>query len=129
MRWIRSKLRGGAYLALMALALQVALSFGHVHLDGSRLSAPSAVTADAGQQELAAQTPAKPQKPSKHSNDADDGCAICRLIQMVGISAPPVPPSLPLPDRIGRADRTTALVFASVAAPYRQFRARAPPLA
>ena len=33
MGWFRSRARLGSYLALLALAFQLALSFGHVHLD------------------------------------------------------------------------------------------------
>jgi hypothetical protein len=33
MGWFRSRSRLGSYLALFALAFQLAVSFGHVHLD------------------------------------------------------------------------------------------------
>ena len=34
MGWVRRHRRHGAVLALIALALQIALTFGHVHLRG-----------------------------------------------------------------------------------------------
>src|SRR5262245_32631294 len=34
MGWLRSRSRWGSYLALFALAFQLALSFGHVHIEG-----------------------------------------------------------------------------------------------
>ena len=36
MRWFRARLRAGARLALFALTVQIALSFGHVHLGDFR---------------------------------------------------------------------------------------------
>jgi hypothetical protein len=39
MRWFRSRKRSGSYLALFALAFQLAVSFGHVHLE--RIAPPS----------------------------------------------------------------------------------------
>ncbi len=46
MRWFRSNIRRGARLALLALGIQLALTFGHVHLDGVALgkTTPSAIT-------------------------------------------------------------------------------------
>jgi len=34
MRWVRSNTRFASWLALFAFALQLTLSFGHLHLDG-----------------------------------------------------------------------------------------------
>ena len=45
MRWVRCNNRFGSWLALAALALQIVVSFGHVHLDRV---APSAAVAVAG---------------------------------------------------------------------------------
>ena len=36
MQWFRSRVKLGSWVALFALALQLALTFGHVHLDGLR---------------------------------------------------------------------------------------------
>jgi len=39
MHWFRARLRSTSFVALFALALQLALSFGHVHVD--ELSGPA----------------------------------------------------------------------------------------
>ena len=39
MRWFRSNIRAGSYVALLALAVQLVLSFGHVHLNGFKSTA------------------------------------------------------------------------------------------
>src|SRR5258705_9947056 len=45
MLWVRTNRRIGAAVALFALAVQLALSFGHVHLDKAALFAPAAIAA------------------------------------------------------------------------------------
>ncbi len=75
MRWIRSNLRGFARLALFALAVQVVVTFGHVHLDGL-VGAAQGAQAVAGQ---AAASPAKAPGNGPHGT-ADLDCPICALI-------------------------------------------------
>src|SRR5262245_56438932 len=65
MGWIRSNLRFGAWCALLALAIQLVLSFGHVHVPRS-VGGPVALLA----QDIAPPVPpaddlAKPAKPAK----------------------------------------------------------------
>ena len=36
MKWLRAKIRQGTSLALLALAINLVLSFGHIHLEGFR---------------------------------------------------------------------------------------------
>ena len=115
MQWFRAKLKIGARLAIFALALQIALSFGHVHLGDIRhavgdLSVPSAST----------------QQPV---SDADDYCAICASIYLVASSF--LPQASQLPALFARRptshfDRAAILRVAPRRAP---FQSRAPPLA
>jgi hypothetical protein len=119
MRWFRCNIRLGARLALFALAVQIGLSFAHVHL--GELAAPSAaasIVADG------ASSSAPKQKPI---GNPDPGCAICALIQLASTSAPAAAPALPLPVALlpVRLDVVSDLAFA--ASPHSLFQARAPP--
>jgi hypothetical protein len=90
MRWIRRNRRIGAWAALFALAVQITLSFGHIHI-GKIASATQA--AHATQWQLSDRNaPAR----SGHHSDANDFCAICATIAMVASSVVPEP-SLPVP--------------------------------
>ena len=60
MGWVHCHKRCGAYLALAALALQIALSFGHVHLDGVIRAAPRAAIAGTHSVALAQNAPQLP---------------------------------------------------------------------
>jgi hypothetical protein len=122
MRWLHNR-RFGSCLALAALALQLVMSFGHVHLDGVHHTYPTLALSRSGAQ--ASQLPA-PQP----GNDADDDyCAICATIFLAANSFLPPTPQLPVPSvsqTIERFDRVPVVFIASRRAP---FQSRAPPLA
>jgi hypothetical protein len=109
----------GAVAALFALALQFALSFGHMH--------PEDFFPPTGQGPIRAGLPTAPLKPIP-TVPVDDACAICINMAMVGASAmpPPPPPVVPslvfartiFPPLVAEAPRWTARV---------SFRSRAPP--
>jgi hypothetical protein len=118
MRWFRSHIGLGSRLALFALAVQLALSFAHVHAAdlGRAQAAPATASGQAG----GAPTP-------KSDGPVDPGCAICGLIQLAATATPSMAPALPLimptgPVRLEAADQS--LLAASLRLP---FRARAPP--
>ena len=129
MHWVRSNIRPGSWCALLALAIQFALSFGHVHpkefpwpSGHARLSALTASAASASGSETSA-SPAKP------ISLASDYCAICAVMVLANSVRPAAAPSSPLPaGNIGVRFRVQAEVF-SATFPHRLFRARAPPLA
>jgi len=127
MRWFRSRSRLGAYLALFALAFQLAVSFGHVHLEQFR-PASAGVSALAGVQPSADDRNA-PSKPAGHEHPADDHCPICTLIHLAGALVPAEAPSLPLPTVFGRVRLELAAEFDLTASHAALFRARAPPIA
>jgi hypothetical protein len=83
MHWWRINRRFGEWLALTTLALQLALSFGHVHAEdfagAGRHSAMVAAAANGA-----------PWCPGDH-----DGCAVCATVHMLGSLVAPVPPALP----------------------------------
>ena len=127
MRWFRSRSRVGAYLALFALAFQLAVSFGHVHLERT---APLAAGASA----LAGAPPSAddltaPSNPAGREHLADDRCPICTLIHLAGALVPAEMPSLPLPAVFGRLRLEAAAEFDLTASHATLFRARAPPIA
>jgi hypothetical protein len=128
MRWFRSNRRFVARLALFALGLQLALTFGHIHRSDLIPGADaSTLVASSAQQPAAA--PNAPVPPHKSGGAIDDICAICALIQLANISVTSTAPVLPLPAAVGwKRLETTAVLFLA-AAPRHLFRARAPPLA
>jgi hypothetical protein len=126
MRWFRSRSRLGACLALFALAFQLAVSFGHVHLE--RIAPLSAgASAFAGAQPSAADLNA-PANPTGREDLADDRCPICTLIHLAGALVPAEMPSLPLRAVFGRLRLELAAEFDLTASHVALFRARTPPI-
>jgi hypothetical protein len=123
-------------VALFALLLQFAVSFGHIHLkdhhDEARAPLPAVSDLAAiasGEQQAAAAQPGG-QRSDKDDDHADNKvCAICILNQMVGTAQTAAPTSVPLP----LVSRTTEQAFVSqriAAKPLPSaFRSRAPPAA
>src|SRR5215470_9011362 len=81
MHWFRTNIRLGARLALLALAVQVVLSFGHVHFYGFGLAAAKAAPAVVAQGQNAV-VPGKPAPIHKSDGSSDVDCAICALLQV-----------------------------------------------
>ena len=113
MRWFRANRRCGGWLALFALAIQIGLSFGHVHADDDahRAVVPFVVALFAGNSPGAGPVPT----PADHEPHglAGDACAICAVIALAGSLLLPEPPALALPVGVLGAvspDRTAALV-------------------
>jgi hypothetical protein len=88
MRWFRSNIKHGSRIALFALAIQFALSFGHFHAVAAQ--AEPAAASRSGQQQ---------QPVSDHDSDRhpDDTCAICAVVAMAHTVSFAAPPVLPLP--------------------------------
>ena len=127
MSWFRSRSRLGAYLALFALAFQLAVSFGHVHLE--RIAPVSAGVSALAAAQPSANDRNAPSKPAGHEHPADDHCPICTLIHLAGALVPAEMPSLPLPTVVGRLRLELAAEFDLTASHAALFRARAPPIA
>jgi hypothetical protein len=124
MRWFRSNVRSGAWFALVAMALQLALTFGHLHLRiasaaSAQLAAKAAVTLPDG-----ATSPTTP-KP----RIVDEHCGVCTLIQMAGTGVPATAASLPLPARFIAAPFRIGVEYEPAASPRFLFQARGPPIA
>jgi hypothetical protein len=110
-RWLSS------YLAPFALALQLAVSFGHVHLGVLGLD---------GSPVAAAQKPS-PAEPAGTLPDRDEGCAICAIIGLAGTPLLPDAPALIFAGTQHVA-LFSELIAVFVSDPNREhFQARAPP--
>lgn len=127
MRWVRAKRKFGGRLALFALALQLTLSFGHIHPEDifgpARAAADASIALPAADHSWLLST-------DQHSSHNDDYCAICATMYLLASSSvPEAPQLLPLPfasQPIEHLDGVTAVFIAPRRAP---FQSRAPPLA
>jgi len=126
MYWFRTRSTLGSWLALFALAFQLVVSFGHVHLDRVALAQSSTVS---GAHVVADANAAVPGHRNKSHGLADDYCAICALIHLAGTVVTAAPPDLPPPPRFGGACSQPCAEFALAASPHALFAARAPPIA
>lgn len=120
MRWFRANVRTGAWCALVAMALQLVLTFGHVH----------ARVGSAGSPQLTAQGPVGPTDgPRLPLKPLIDHCATCALIYMAGAGAPPAAVSLPLPRPVAAARLSFRVNSEPTSSKPVRVRARGPPLA
>jgi hypothetical protein len=125
MGWVHCHKRRGAYLALAALFLQIAVSFGHVDLDG--IVGPDHLTLTGLHQAVVAKTSNR--GPAQTPGDDDGYCPICASIFMVSSSVASEPPQLPVPDGFERIKHSIGIAH-GVFTPLRvAFRSRAPPAA
>jgi hypothetical protein len=112
MKWFRANIRHGARLALLALAIQFVLAFGHHH-GAEALAAPSiavqnsATGATLGKQPgtdnptatTAAADSGGNATPAPHKDGkAGDPCAICAVMALAGTVLFAEPPVLRLPE-------------------------------
>jgi Protein of unknown function (DUF2946) len=136
MKWFRSNIKSGARLALLALFVQLTLSFGHFHALAAPAQAnatpsalPSATLVDAGQ--LAVESQAKPQQqaPARHDGDQQlpDACAICAVMAMASTVLFAAPPILLLPEAVELLQRSTDAEFIHLKSAGAAFQPRAPP--
>ncbi len=119
MHWLRANRSLNSYLALFALALQLALSFGHVHLDGRALGQIIIAAAQEGSNPASV--------PSGTVPDQDEVCAICVIMSLSGSLLIPGAPTLVFADAQHEAffPNLVAVLVPDLTAA--QFQARAPP--
>ena len=122
--------RSGVYLALAALMLQFALSFGHIHADD--IFGPNAAYSSfrpAAGWHKSTKLEVSRQHPRKLADD-DDHCPICLSTFLLGTSFVPDAPQPLLPSQFAEIDRFVASAFNGLIEPQRgPFQSRAPPLA
>jgi hypothetical protein len=122
MRWLRSWVKESSCVALFAMALQLALSFGHVHLEHV-LASP----------EHAAAYPTNPSAATLIPSDelpagTSDECALCALIALANSLILPISVALPVPAHFEAAQHASARDLSVAQTTLRPFQARAPPL-
>jgi hypothetical protein len=112
-------------LALFALVVQFAASFGHMHAEDLGLS----LTGASGRTQVAAALPHHPAGPSDQDRfPAPDDCPICATMALIATGIASLPPPLVVPFEIHAVSHWVA-----PARPVRptialSFRSRAPPL-
>jgi hypothetical protein len=136
MKWFRSNIQHGSRLALVALAIQFALSFGHFH----SLAAQAAPVIQTGTAQsgisyagiLAAPGvigKSIPQPASDHDSDqSNDGCAICAVIALANAAMFAAPPVLLLPQATEFQYQPTDGTLLRLGSGRVAFQPRAPPL-
>jgi hypothetical protein len=136
-KWFRKHLKHGSRLALFALAIQFALSFGHFHAVAAH-AAPAIVTGLA-QTDLdnaktfaaggMASAATQKQQPSNPDTDHPaDACAICAVISLANNVLFATPPLLQLPQAFELLYLTTDAEFAHLNSLHPAFQSRAPPI-
>jgi hypothetical protein len=113
-------LKLGSRLALFALAIQLVLTFGHIH----RVSAG---VAEAALSALTHQANNSANPDNRSGNTSDYDCPICALIQLASTSAVSVPPALPVPATFIVLRLATPEQPEWAASPHFSFQARGPP--
>ncbi|MDO9562298.1 MAG: DUF2946 domain-containing protein [Bradyrhizobium sp.] len=131
MKWVRANLKNGARLALLALALQFGLSFGHFHAGDAQAATPEshAVTTQSDFSASTASPDANHPTESHHDSGHHPGedCAICAIIALAGTGLSATPPGLLLPQADVFPYRVTDAAFADLNPVGLAFRPRAPP--
>jgi len=133
MKWFRRHIKTGSRLALFALAIQLALSFGHFHLEPAHAEPAVQVgLSDVDHSSVEGTVPAEASQPQPDDHDSDHrhrgaNCAICAVLSLAGNSLFSTPPVLLLPDAIELLHRLTDAEFAHLNSVRLPFQPRAPP--
>lgn len=116
MKWLRSNIRHGTRLALIALAIQFVLAFGHVH----GIVAQATPSIHASQQ-----LPSPGHDSDQHP---DDFCAICAVIALASTAVAATPPALPIPQAFLIKHPSIDAAAVQPHSMRAAFQSRAPPL-
>jgi hypothetical protein len=127
MRWVRTNLRIGSWCALLAVAIQIIVAFGHAHrIEGFRQGAllPQAAAGIHGQSAVDTSDPA-----TKPIGLAFEYCAICVVIKMGASTMPADAPASGVPVVASKVRFSPYAEAATWTFGHLLFQARAPPLA
>jgi hypothetical protein len=127
MGWVQRNKRHGALLAFAAVVLQIALAFGHVHLNARWLTGESRLATAAQHHGSLAQS--LPQPPAQNPGDDDDYCPICASIFLASSASAPAPPQLLVPANLQRVEHSFDAARPLTEPRRLAFRSRAPPVA
>jgi hypothetical protein len=123
MRWFRNHIRRGSWLALVALVINLGLSFGHVHaIDGKR--------SESGLISLIAAASSDTDRTQGHPGDsqADYLCPICIAVSAMANAFTSAPPVLPVEFAGPSLDRPIESLPVFGEPPTAAFQSRAPPV-
>jgi len=129
MRWVRANRRFGAWWALVAIALQIILSFGHAHRsEGMGPGLPSAAPATTVLHLPVIEAAIERRGPAPPAA-AFEYCSVCAVVELAATAVPPQAPAWALPDMTREAGFVVAADTVRVTPRHRLFQARAPPQA
>jgi hypothetical protein len=131
MKWFRSNIKTGSRLALLALAIQFALSFGHFHGAAAQTPPPGLTGTDLAHAAFDAAGEAQPQFPSDHDSDHQHtahACVICAVTSLANNFLFATSPLLELPQAIQLPHLATDAEFAHLGSLHPPFQSRAPPV-
>ncbi len=121
MSWFRTNVKNGSRLALLALALQFALAFGHVHWFAAQaLDTPAAAAAQLD-------TGSSPDDQDRDQQPSGDGCAICAVMAMAQSVLLSPAPGLTLPQAVDFRQPMPPVASVGRVAIDTVFQPRAPP--
>jgi hypothetical protein len=141
MRWFRTRSRSVSCLALVALASQLALSFGHIHLNDvlhlkdvlgethSTASAEASTLASLSDEQRKSQSTSTQPADGSHHEHEDEYCAIYAINSLIGAAQHAEPPALRLPLHTGHARHAPGYESPLAELHHVLFQARAPPIA
>jgi hypothetical protein len=118
MGWLRERSRPAAWIALLALVLQLALAFGHVH---SKADHPAAAVANVAGHE------GKPQQPG--DDHQDSYCAVYAVLTLLACAQVATAPVVPAQVALAAPVVPAATGAVRVGPPHRAYQSRAPPRA
>jgi Protein of unknown function (DUF2946) len=138
MKWFRSNIKHGSRLALLALAVQFVLAFGHYH--GGFANAAVSIQSGVGQAEQSHADRFRPtdtivrtapeRQPADRDSDREPGdiCAICAVVALTNTVLLTMPPLLLLPQAVEFLYLTTEAGFVHRNSARAAFQPRAPPI-
>ena len=104
MKWFRSNIRHGSRLALLALALQFGLSFGHFHAGAAQAllalqpaAAHANISIALAAPDVVDQSASLPASDNDSDHHPGEDCAICAVIAMASTVLFATPPVVLLP--------------------------------
>jgi hypothetical protein len=137
MKWFRANIKHGSRLALVALAVQFALSFGHFHGVAAQAApalqsspAPFAISsADRrAATEIASKGAREPASDHDSGQPSNDPCAICAVMALANAVLFATPPLLLLPQALEFSYLSTDAEFIHLDSARTAFQSRAPPV-
>ena len=134
MNWFRSNIKHGSRLALLALALQFGLSFGHFHASAREaptvqsVAAQSDITAALAATDPVDHTARQPPSHNETDQHPAEACAFCAVLALASTVLFATPPILLLPQAIELLHLATDAEFIHLNSARVAFQPRAPPL-